>query len=185
MKKYQPLCTIIRLLTLLLSFPVIVSGQDDFEYHIKAAHLVNLTQFISWGDKAKPQTNVTICLLGDDPFADTLDITVEEFNQINDHAIKIQRIQTLNRTKFCQMVFISQSEQAELSIILKHLADYRILTISEIERFNEYGGMVEFINYQGKVGFLINQKALEQVGLKAHARLLAIAKNLRKQLEQR
>jgi len=50
-----------------------------------------------------------------------------------------------------------------------------ILTVSDGEQFAAQGGMVQFYRQDNKLRLMLDQQAIEVVGLKASAHLLSIA----------
>jgi hypothetical protein len=49
------------------------------------------------------------------------------------------------------------------------------LVVGESEEFIEQGGMIGFVNKQGKIKLQINLKTIKQSGLKVSAKLLEVA----------
>jgi hypothetical protein len=54
-------------------------GPPPPEYHVKAAFLLNFTKFVEWpaSSFSSPETPITICILGNDPFGPVLDQMIE------------------------------------------------------------------------------------------------------------
>jgi len=146
------------------------------EYQIKAVFLYNFANFITW-----PKTvsaSFSVCVLGDDPFGQYLDsaFSVAQKQQGRWSSFEIRRTKNISETKSCHILFISESEQSRFKEIVSFTKNYAILTISDTEHFIEYGGMIEFFKQENRIKLSINSCTLEQVGLKAAADLLRIAK---------
>jgi len=147
------------------------------EYQVKAAFLFNFAQFVDWPAVTFADTNSPFCIgiLGNDPFGQALDETVQG-ETIDNHKIIIKRSQTLDDLKDCQMIFVSQSEKGHITKILSDLDSKPILTVSEIEGFAQHGGGIDFYLAGTKVRFEINPGVAHSDGLKISAQLLSLGK---------
>jgi len=148
------------------------------EYEEKAVYLNNFSKFITWPSSIfsadSKNSPFYICILGDDPFKIKLDITVED-EVVEGHPIKIDRLQTLNETKRCHILYISRSEKRNLKNVVKHLQDYPVLTVSDIDDFTQVGGMIEYYMDNNRVRFKIHPIHIRQSGLLPSSSLLEIA----------
>lgn len=147
------------------------------EYQVKAVFLYNFANFIRWPQSAFAYSNApfNICILGDDPFREELDVTVEN-EHVNKHVVKVQRLNNMTNVNMCQILFISQSEKSYLTDILTYLQQRPILTVSEIDNFVRQGGMIQFFKRGRRVRFAIDPKTVSEVGLYVSGNLLRIAK---------
>jgi hypothetical protein len=159
-----------------------VRGQDQqtstsLEYKVKAAYLFNFAKYVEWPSStfSGPEAPITIGVLGDDPFGAILEKTVAR-RIIGGRSVVIQRSKRLEAIKTCQVIFISTSEKVRLPEILAELAKTHALTVSEMERFLEQGGMVSFVFEKGGVQFEINSDKAREAGLGISARMLGSAK---------
>jgi len=170
------------LLTMLV-MGVTTSGAQTLgprEYQIKAAFLYNFAKFIEWPPEAFPSTNtaINLCILGEDPFGDDLEQTVQD-KVINGRAMVVQRLKGVQGLKGCHVLFVSASEQKRVSQILESLKGQSVLTVSEMERFAAIGGMINFTLQENKVRFEINVDVTERAGLKVSSKLLKLATIIR------
>jgi len=149
---------------------------------IQAVYLFRFIQFIEWPATAKSQQNPVahLCVLGDDPYGETLDKAMQKGENIIDVDINIHRIRRLQQvySASCHMLFVSQSKVYTQQRIINELANQPILTISESEDFAEQGGMIQFVQKKSRVSFIVNRESLDKAGLKASSRLLTIATKL-------
>ncbi len=147
------------------------------EYQVKAAFLFNFAQFVDWPDTVFTNADMpfSIGILGNDPFGDALEATVEG-ETIKNHRIIIERVQAVGDLKNCQLIFISKSEKKQVPEILSALDDRPVLTISEIEGFAERGGEINFYLEGSKVRFEVNPAAAKRVGLNVSSQLLSLGK---------
>ncbi|MDO9047871.1 MAG: YfiR family protein [Methylobacter sp.] len=155
---------------LLLSQRVIA---DDVEYKVKAGYLYNFTKFITWPEDNSETFN--LCIVGEDPFGDLIN-PIEQRSAFG-RPIKLFRFKGLNNEQRCHILFISASIKDNL--FLKGMLVIRdvdkTLTVSESKDFAAQGGMIGFINRQGKIKLQINLKMLQQSDLKISAKLLEVA----------
>ena len=143
------------------------------EYEVKAAFLYNFTKFTQWPAGAFPAQDspLVIGILGEDPFGDYLDGIVRG-EQVQDRAFVIQRYRRLAEMKTCHVLFISRSESARLEQIFAALRKRGVLSVGEVEGFAARGGMIEFVNYEGKLRLRINLAAARSEGLTLSSKLL-------------
>lgn len=146
------------------------------EYQIKAVFLYNFANFVTWPETAFKSTSAlfSVCVLGDDPFGQYLDITLQN-QKSREHPFEIRRIKNIPETKSCHILFISSSEQSRFREIFSFTGNYSILTVSDTGGFLEQGGMIEFLNQDKKVKLGISPCKIERVSLKAAADLLRLA----------
>ncbi len=151
------------------------------EYQIKAVFLYNFANFIRWPYSAFThyQAPFNICILGDDPFQEGIDVMVEN-EEVKGHIVKVQRLNDIVNVDNCQILFISQSEKFYLYQILFSLQQRPILTVSDINNFVTQGGMIQFFKQSRRVRFYIAIDTLKEAGLKASVNLLRIAKIVRR-----
>lgn len=150
------------------------------EYQVKAMFLLNFGKFTDFPDDSNSDGKpVEVCVLGDDPFQGTLDILVKS-ERIHDRPIEIHYIQNVDPDETCHILFISQSERERFMNILARFKGKPTLTVSDIENFVILGGMIQFYLTENKVRFFIDPVTATEAGLQINARLLQIAKIVRK-----
>jgi len=147
---------------------------EDSEYMIKAAFLLNFARFVDWpeGSFKDGLSPINLLILGADPFGDTLDSIKEK--TVKGRQLRIKRGQNVEDAVPCHILFISSSEKEKVSQIVKLLGP--VLTVSEIPRFCQQGGMVNFIKVENKIQFEINPEMAKQKRLSISSRLLKLAK---------
>jgi hypothetical protein len=145
------------------------------ESQVKAVYLFNFANFVTWPATAfaSPQTPFRICVLGEDPFRDKLDLAVEN-ERVGERSVEIKRLTELEQTANCQIVFVSKSEQRFKARIFEFLRPHPILTVSDMEQFLEAGGMIQFYHKDNKVRFFIRPQRLTEATLKVSSRLLKV-----------
>jgi len=147
------------------------------EYEVKAGFLYHVGWFVEW-----PATTVQdraptfiIGVLGTHPFGGVLD-DVMRGKTIRERPVVIKYYQRVEEAVSSHVLFISASEEPRLPAILAVLERTPVLTVSDLERFTEGGGMIALRLVDRKVHFDINMDATERAGLKLSSQLLRLAK---------
>ncbi len=140
--------------------------EESVEYKIKAGYLYNFTKCITWQENASATFN--LCLLGDDPFGSLID-PIEQ-RTASDRPIKLIRMaKSFSKDPHCHILFIGAS------VSLPKPIPPNVLTVSEQQDFALKGGVIGFINKDGRIKLQINLEAVKQSGLKISAKLLEVA----------
>ena len=142
------------------------------EYQVKATFLFHFAQFIKWPPTSG--TQLTIGILGDDPFDGALDKIIQGEN-VDGRKLAIKRARRADDLKGCQVVFITNSAQGNINAIIATLAGANVLTVGEQEGFVKQGGTIGFTTGGEKVRFEINTGAAQRAGLEISSRLLKLA----------
>jgi len=156
-------------------------GQTNEEYRVKAAFLYNLTKFVEWPSYAfkAPHAGIEICILGKDPFGDSLTEAVNG-KVLEGHAFSIRHIEDAQQAAGCQVLFVSASERKRLRPILDSVRYAAILTVGDIDGFTSEGGIVNFKIEGGRVRLQINVAAADQARLGMSSKLLSLAEIVKK-----
>lgn len=151
------------------------------EFQVKAAYLYNFGRFVQWPDEsgADRRESFEICVLGADPFGQALDATLAG-GTIDGKSVMAKRITKPQDVNSCRILFISSSEEGHLKEDLAALDKTRVLTVSDIPRFSERGGMIGFILEGNRVRFDVNLDSAHGAGLTLSSELLRVATNVRK-----
>jgi hypothetical protein len=164
------------LLCVFVAFPIgaAVSAQPFSEYDVEAAYLYNFGKFVHWPDSVKKNPTFDICILGDDPFGDTIDKLITN-DQMDGKPIRKRIIGRPAEAAGCAIVYISDSEAGNLHRILAHFAGSGALLVSSLPDFARHGGMVQFVLQGDRVRFEVNLKAAAQSHLVLSSELLKVA----------
>jgi hypothetical protein len=155
-----------------------VQARASNEYQVKAAFLYNFAKFIDWPGEAfaGPSAPLIIGVVGDDPFGGALDQAING-KSIGGRPLAVRRLKWGQDLRSCHILYISSSEQKRLPQIIQSLRGASVLTVSDMERFNQQGGIINFILEANRVRFEINSRAADQARLRISSKLLALAKN--------
>lgn len=150
------------------------------EYEVKAIYLYNFSKFVEWpAQAAQAQSDsFAICVLGDNPFGPALQATIAQ-ETIAGKSVVAKQIPAPRDAVNCRVLFISSSEDKRLKEILTSVGAASVLTVSDLPRFTQRGGMVQFVLEGGKVRFEVNSATAERAGLTLSSELLKVAVNVR------
>ena len=160
--------------------PVFAQVAKAPEYSLKAAYLYNFTQFIEWpGDSfTSADAPIVIGVLGEDPFGGALDQAVKN-KTAHGRSFEIKRFKQIGELRACHVLFVSGSEAKRLPEILAAVPKKGVLTVSDIDRFAEQGGVINFYMENNKVRFKMNLSAAGRAGVKISSQLLRLGTIIR------
>ncbi len=166
-------CTFI--LGLLLGLCDVQAEDAVSEYSIKAVFLYNFARFTEWPDSAFPASDspVSVCILGQDPFADELDQI--EGRTVRGRKLLLKRQRKAAGVKQCHVLFVSASEEKHLSKILDEVKGFPVLTVGDMKGFAEAGGAINFTKIGNRIRFEINPAAAKASGITLSSKLLSLA----------
>jgi hypothetical protein len=161
----------------LCSAPVRADSTTPTEYEVKAAFIYNFAKYVRWPEASTSQTTkpFVIGVIGRDPFGRALDDTIRGQN-VQGRAVSVKRFGKVEEVADCDILFISSSEKNNLPRILEVLHKAPVLTIGDMDRFAERGGMINLTTEEARVRFEINVEAAERAGLKPGSQLLRLAR---------
>jgi len=161
---------VLWILGCLLFSQLLYADDSSVEYKIKAGYLYNFTKFVTWSEVNSETFN--LCILGSDPFGELID-PIEQRSAFA-RPIKVFRFDSLrdiDKEPHCHILFVSSSIKDTRAV-----RDFNnTLVVGESGEFIEQGGMIGFVNKQGKIKLQINLQTINQSGLKISAKLLEVA----------
>jgi hypothetical protein len=154
-------------------------AHQPLEHQVKAAFLLNFTKFIEWPSNvfADDRSPLTICILGENPFAGALEDMVNG-EVVNGRKLVLQTVRRGAPPEACRVLFISKSEK-EVRKTLSAVGP-GVLTVGEGENFLHEGGMIAFVVENRRVRFDIHVTAAANAMLTINARLLSVARTVEK-----
>ncbi len=167
-------------------------NEKSREYEIKAAFLYQFLRFIDWPaekeKRAEEKEEYIIGIIGDDPFGEMIDLVVGE--KISGKTVVIKRLgkcapmdsdeyeQQLKDIRSCHILFVSRSEKEHAKKINAYAAKHAVLTVADMDDFLKTGGMINFIIYEKRVKFEINETAANKAEITIRSKLLRLAKRV-------
>jgi hypothetical protein len=149
------------------------------EHEVMAAYLYNFARFVEWpaGSPRRSADTFQICVLGVDPFGRALD-TVVAGEEVAGRKVVARRVR-LAEEESCDILFVSGSEERQLTTVLSAAGRMDVLTVSDMPRFTERGGMIQFVTRDGRVRFEIDLRHAQDRGLRVSSDLLKVASAVR------
>lgn len=145
-----------------------------------------LGQYAAWpGTYALDErTDVTLCSIGRDEVTQVLPMM--ENASTSRLRVHVRRSVAPEQFNQCHILYLAQSRQAEMPVLLQRASRYPLLTVSSIPQFVEQGGMVGLeseVKYQGTfekhyVRYSLNLKATQAVGINIHPDALELARKV-------
>jgi hypothetical protein len=89
----------------------------------------------------------------------------------NGHPLEIRLLKETAEAGKCHLVFIGRAQEGRVKDIIEQLKAAPVLTVSEIDRFGQRGGMINLVRNDDSFRFEVNLNALERAGLKISSRL--------------
>ncbi|MGF7079352.1 YfiR family protein [Mucilaginibacter sp. UYCu711] len=152
-------------------------NKPALEYQVKAAFLYNFTRFISWPASAfnSPKAPFIIGIVGNDPFGSYLEDIIDQ-EKVDDHPIIVQRYHDIRDINNCQILYISAGDNNKIKEIIAGVAHKNVLTVSDADKFVNWGGIINFFKDDNKLRVQINTAAAKAAGVEISSKLLKISK---------
>lgn len=147
------------------------------DIQVKAAFIYNFAKYTRWPQDAgsgRPDA-FAIAILGADPFGAVLDDMLRS-KTVGGSKVVVRRIARLEDVGDARILYISESEADQLPRILKRVEGAALLTVGEISRFAERGGVVQLRTEGNRVRLEINLGAAGRARLKISSELLKLAR---------
>jgi hypothetical protein len=148
---------------------------------VKAVYLYNFVHFVEWPANVTAAKNdsFTVCVLGQDPFGPVLDAALAD-ETISGKSVVAKRISTPEGSGNCQILFMSSAEDGRLKQIIEALNKQAVLTVSDMPKFLQHGGMIQFVMEGKRIRFEVNLTAVQNAGLSLSSELLKVAATVRR-----
>ena len=153
-------------------------------HQVQAAFLFNFAKFVTWPDDAfdRSGNSMVIGVLGEDPFGGALDQAIKD-KAVHGRSFELKRFKQIGEMRGCHVLFVCASEAARLPEIFLAAQKGGILTVSDIDRFAERGGIINFYKENNKMRFKINLSAAERAGMKISSQLLRLGTIIREEID--
>ncbi len=153
-----------------LRAPAALAQASQLETAVKATYLYKLAPFVTWppGDSTQP---FTICIVGADPFGDTLDRAVAG-QSFGARPYLIARVETIGPGSTCNVAYIGGSGAQSISAAMRAVHGLPVLTVTDS---SDDAGIVDFAVQDGRVRFRIDQRAATENRLVISSKLLNLA----------
>jgi hypothetical protein len=147
----------------------------DRERQIKAAFLYNFVKFVDWPPEVLPPSGdtISICVLSDDPVYEALE-TING-KPVKGRRLTVRRVDAVKDLASCHVAYFGITEEKRLPQFIRSMQGSSVLTVGEIDRFAQSGGIINLVVVNNKVRFEINVDQAERAHLKLGSLLLSVA----------
>jgi len=147
-------------------------ADGSLEYAVKGAYLYKMLPFVDWPPNvfSAPNSPITICILGNDPFGGALDKAVAD-QRIGQHPVAVRR-NVAPGDMSCQAVFIDNDNASAEQAFEGH----SVLTVTDSG--SSAHGVIAFVVEQNHVRFDIDDALAAKDGLTISSKLLALARKV-------
>jgi hypothetical protein len=162
------------LLVCLAAAPLIAQTEPT-EDEVKAAYLFNFSRFVRYPAADPPAAKTfDICLIGRNDIGPVLQSVVQNEN-VNGQPVRILQPARAVDARTCAIVYIDSSEASHIEKDMAALEGSSALTVSDIPRFTDRGGMIQFVLQNSRVRFAVNRSSAERAHLALSSELLKVA----------
>lgn len=143
---------------------------------VKAEYVFNFSRYLRQPETAEIQKrrSFDICIVGRDEFDGALD-RVLETQQHSGLPERRLRVSNGIEARACAIAFLSRLERDHVDQVLADLAGAPVLTVSDMPRFLEHGGMIQLESKARHVRFSVALAPVNEAGLALSSQLLKVA----------
>lgn len=151
--------------------------EEEREYQIKAAFLLNFIRYTTWPESAfeGPNDPLVLLVVGDDPFGKTLDETFKD-EKVGNHRVVVRRVGQVPEAPAGHLVFCGRQSDEARARLIAACAKRPVLLVGESSGFAEDGACVNFYLQERKTRFEINVDALAAGELEMSPAVLKLAR---------
>jgi len=166
---------IVATIAALNSMPPAVAAGVPLEREIKAAYLYKFVPFVTWPASAfaSPTAPLTICIVGEQGFAESLQPAVAGQRQ-GDHPIAVRATNTPDAQ--CHILYLPGNDSAADAQIVAALKNRPVLIVTDLPADVAGHGMIGFVVTGDRVRFDIDNAAATDCGLVISSKLLGLAR---------
>jgi hypothetical protein len=178
------LAAIIVVVTAAPCFAQSTDGAPVAERSVKAAYLYKFASYVDWPENVSNARllPLQIGVLGAQDLSDEL-ATITNGRQIGGRPIQVRQLRSSDPVDDLHILFIGRDEASRLERLLTPARSRPILTVTDSDDALTAGSIINFVVFDETVRFEISLLEAEQSGLRLDARLLAVAKAVRRKAD--
>jgi hypothetical protein len=166
------------LLAVIAMLPRPAAGQSDraSDNERKGLFVYNIMLFVRWPADAfqNPVEALRVHVIGRDPFNGSLDRLLAD-KSVDRRRIVVTHSDVPPTAPFPHVVFVSASEGPRIARVLATYCRAPVLTVSDLDRFANRGGVIGIVEEDHALRFGINQTAASEARLQVSAQLFHLA----------
>lgn len=161
----------------LLAAPIWADDAASVANKVKAGFLFHFVRYLEWPSQCFSSKNapIVVCIIGKDPIAADIKEALSG-QMVESRPLSVRQITDEADKGECHVLYICASEKKRLDKILEAQKSRKVFTVSDLEHFEEEGGMIALRRDGQNIRFRINQKQAEKAGLKVSSKLLQLSK---------
>jgi hypothetical protein len=141
---------------------------------LKAAFILNFVKFTEWPEAAlAPGAPLVLCV-SDTDVARELE-TLTSGQVVDGRRLVVRRTGPHDAGRDCTVAYVHDLDRQEVRAWIARRPG-GTLTVSDVEDFAQYGGIVELFVDAGRMRFAVNRRAAEQSRLRLSSRVLSLAR---------
>jgi hypothetical protein len=143
---------------------------------VKEQFVYNFLLFVRWPADAfqSPSEALRLQILGRDPFDGALDRFLAD-KTVDSRRIVVTHAAAPTTTPFPHVLFVSAAKEPQLASVLAAYCRAPVLTVSDLDRFANRGGVIGLVEENHILRFAINQAAADEARLHVSAQLFHLA----------
>jgi len=149
------------------------------ESELKAEFVERFVRFIEWDPEQLPEDEFQICVFGDSSVTSYLE-RIAKKRKFKSRRAVVEVLDKVEHVVDCQIVVIPSVSKKKLAAVLSRTEGLPILTIADQSGAAAAGAIVNFYRDGSHVKFEINTGAAVDSGLKVRAKLLRLARVIRR-----
>ncbi|HLP76303.1 MAG TPA: YfiR family protein [Candidatus Paceibacterota bacterium] len=145
---------------------------------VMAGFIRNFAHYVIWPTNAFADEHSPwrIGIVGDDPLGDVLEKTLAGRSE-QGRAFEVVRAKSVSELPFCQIVFLEEKDSAKRRAALDQLRDKPVLTVSDLPRFLQDDGIIQF-QIRERIEMNINLDQARAVSLNIPAKVLEVTREV-------
>ncbi len=155
-----------------------LSGQVASADEVKAAFLFNFLKFVEWPSDAGPSAApLAIGVLGNDGVEESLR-SVTRGKSVAGRQLTVKHLTSGDDVTRVHLLFVGSADRTRMADVLRRVDGFAVLTVSDVERFCQSGGVIALAMEENRVRFDVNLDAAERGRLKVSSKLLSLARTV-------
>lgn len=146
------------------------------EDETRASFLVRFVRFVEWPASAfeDERAPIVLCVDANDPLVHPL-ARIVRGRSVGERPLEVRRRLRGAPPSGCHVAYLRASDEGEVAGIVDYARSAGgLLTVGEIRRFADRGGMVEVVIEASRIRFTVNLSSAERAGLRISSKVLSL-----------
>lgn len=149
------------------------------EVQVKSLFLLNFAKYVEWPESAfaTAEAPIVIGVLGGGRFTEEAG-KILAGKSVGGRPIRVRNIAGADDLQPCHILFI-HPDRAGAGQMLARIKSRPVLTVGESDQYIDQGGVINFVQKQGKIRLEINLAAARLANLQISSKLLSVADSVK------